>query len=47
MAEQDWTPSTITQGHLQELAKQGFMTAAELAACRVPEDHVFPVPTKG
>jgi hypothetical protein len=23
MAEQDWTPSTVTSGHLQKLVKQG------------------------
>jgi hypothetical protein len=33
-------------GHQQKLVKQGFMTMAELTACHVPEDPVFPVPTK-
>jgi hypothetical protein len=47
MAEQDWTPSTITQGHLQNLAKQGFMMAAKLTACRVPEDPAFLAPSEG
>jgi hypothetical protein len=42
MAEQDWTPSTVMQGHLQSHVSQGFMTAMELVACRVPEDPVFP-----
>jgi hypothetical protein len=45
MAEQDWTPSKVMQGNLQILMNQGFMIAAELAACRVPEDPVFPAPT--
>jgi hypothetical protein len=47
MAEQDWTPFTITSGHLQKLVKLGFMTATELTACRVPEDHALPVPAEG
>jgi hypothetical protein len=45
MVELDWTPSTITQGHLQKLSKQGFMTAVELAACCV--DPVFPAHAEG
>jgi hypothetical protein len=47
MVEQDWTPSTVMQGHLQKITKQGFMTVAELAACRVPEDPTFPMPVEG
>jgi hypothetical protein len=47
MAEQDWTPSTVMQGHLQSHVSQGFMTAMELVACRVPEDPVFPSPVYG
>jgi hypothetical protein len=46
MAEQDWTPSKVTQDHLEGQADQGFMTAMELAACHVPEDPVFPAPAK-
>jgi hypothetical protein len=46
MAEQDWTPSIITLSHLQKLEKQGFMTVAELVACRVPEDPALPVPLR-
>jgi hypothetical protein len=46
-AEQDWTPSTITPGHLQKLMKQWFMMAAELTAFHVLEDPVFPAPTEG
>jgi hypothetical protein len=45
--EQDWTPSKVTQGHMQNLTKQGFMTATELMACRVPEDPAFPTTTEG
>jgi hypothetical protein len=41
MVEQDWTPSTVTHGHLQKLTKQGFMMTAELEACRMPEDPVY------
>jgi hypothetical protein len=47
MVEQDWFPSTVTPGHLQKLLKQGFMMAAELMACLVPEDPVFPAPVEG
>jgi hypothetical protein len=47
MAEQDWTPSTVTLGHLQKLMKHGFMLAVELEACQVPEDPMFPAPTEG
>jgi hypothetical protein len=32
---------------LQNLVNQGFMTAMELAAWRVPKDPVFPVHTEG
>jgi hypothetical protein len=47
MVEQDWTPSKVTQGHMQNLTKQGFMTATELMACRVPEDPAFPTTPEG
>jgi hypothetical protein len=47
LAEQDWAPSTVMPGHLQKLLKQGFMLAAELVACRVPEDPMFPAPVEG
>jgi hypothetical protein len=30
IAEQDWTPSSVTMCHLQSLTNQGFMTVAEL-----------------
>jgi hypothetical protein len=47
MAEQDWTPTTITLNHLQKCVKHGFMSAVELEACRVPVDPTFPVPAEG
>jgi hypothetical protein len=47
MAEQDWTPFTITQGHLQNLTKHEFMTVAELTACSVLEEPAFPMPVEG
>jgi hypothetical protein len=34
-------------GHLQKLVKQGFMMAAELVTCRVPEDLAFLAPAEG
>jgi hypothetical protein len=47
MAEQDWTPSTITLSQLQKLMKHGFMAAIELEACQVPEDDACPPPVEG
>jgi hypothetical protein len=47
MAEQDWTPSNIMQGHLQNLTKQGFMTTMKLMAHHVSEDPAFPTPMEG
>jgi hypothetical protein len=47
MAEQDWTPSTVTQGYLQKLVKQGFMMVAELATYHALEDHACPTPAEG
>jgi hypothetical protein len=47
MVKQDWTPSIVTPGHMQKLAKQGFMMVMELTACRMPEDPTFPTPTGG
>jgi hypothetical protein len=47
MAEEDWTPSKVTLGHLQTLTNQRFMMAMELAACHVQEDPAFPAPTEG
>jgi hypothetical protein len=47
MVEQDWTPSFVTPGHLQKLMKHGFMVAAELEACHVPEDPTSPAHAEG
>jgi hypothetical protein len=47
MAEQNWTPSTITPGHLQKLMKHEFVVAAELKACHVPKDPAFLTPAEG
>jgi hypothetical protein len=47
MAELDWTPSKVTQGHLKNLMNQGFIMEAELVACRVPEDPTFCTPADG
>jgi hypothetical protein len=45
MIEQDWTPSMVMQGNLQNLMIQGFMIVAELTTCHVLEDPAFPAPT--
>jgi hypothetical protein len=37
-----WTAPEITEEHLQNLVSQGYMTVAELATCRVPEDPASP-----
>jgi hypothetical protein len=42
MAESDWPTSKVTQDHLQNLISQGYMIAARLATCHVPEDPVSP-----
>jgi hypothetical protein len=47
MVEQDWTPSTVTLGHLQKFMKHGFMPTSELEACQVLEDPALPVPAEG
>jgi hypothetical protein len=47
MVEQDWTPSSITLGHLQKLVKHGFMLAVELDACWVLMDPSFPALVEG
>jgi hypothetical protein len=43
MALLEWTMSKIMQEHLQNLVSQRNMMAAELTACRVPEDPTSPV----
>jgi hypothetical protein len=40
-------PSTILPGHLQKQVKHGFMTVAEIEACCVLEDPMFPAPMEG
>jgi hypothetical protein len=47
MAEQDWTLSTITLGHLHKLVNHGFMSTAELEACQVPNDPALPALVEG
>jgi hypothetical protein len=47
MAESGWPASEITQEHLQNLVRQGYMTTTELATCRVPTDPTSPVPVGG
>jgi hypothetical protein len=47
MAEQEWTPSKVTQGQLHNLMNQQFMMAMELTVCRMPECPAFPVPMEG
>jgi hypothetical protein len=42
MIESGWTASVVMQEHLQNLVSQGYMIAAELATCRVPEDPASP-----
>jgi hypothetical protein len=44
MVEQGWATFVA---HLQDLVSQGFMTAAELATCHVPEDPTSPTPVEG
>jgi hypothetical protein len=47
MVKQDSSPSEVTQVHLQSLMSQGFMTAAELTTCHVPEVPACPVLAEG
>jgi hypothetical protein len=47
MAEQDWTPSKVTQGHLKSLMNPWRMTVMEPVACRVPDGPTFPTPAEG
>jgi hypothetical protein len=35
------------QEYLQNLVSQGYVTAAELTSCRIPEDPTSPFPTGG
>jgi hypothetical protein len=47
MAESAWPASEIMQEQWQNLVSQGYMTAAELATCRVPVDPMSPAPVGG
>jgi hypothetical protein len=47
MVEYGWTPSEVTQAHLQDHVSQGFMTAVELVTFHVPEDPTSPTPAEG
>jgi hypothetical protein len=41
------TTSEVMEEHLQNLVSQGYMMAAELVTCRVPEDPASPVQSGG
>jgi hypothetical protein len=43
MVKLGWTTSEFMQEHLQTLVSQGYMMAAELTTCRVPEDPASPI----
>jgi hypothetical protein len=47
MVELGWTASEVMQGNLQNLMSQGYMMAAELVTCRMPEDPAAPVQVRG
>jgi hypothetical protein len=38
--------SEVMQEHMQNLMSQGYMTAAELATCRMPKDLASPAPMR-
>jgi hypothetical protein len=42
MAELGWLVSEIIAEHLQNLVSQGYMSAVELATCRVPTNPASP-----
>jgi hypothetical protein len=42
MVELGWTVSEVTQEHLENLMRKGYMTVAELATYRVFEDPAPP-----
>jgi hypothetical protein len=44
MSELGWVTSKVTEGHLQNLMTQGYMTTAELETCHVPEYPASLVP---
>jgi hypothetical protein len=47
MVELCWPVSEITTEHLQNLISQGYMSAVELATCRVPIDPASPTLAAG
>jgi hypothetical protein len=47
MAEFGWSTLEVMQEHLQHLVSQEYMTMAELATCRVPEDPASPIQAGG
>jgi hypothetical protein len=47
MVKQDWIPSTVTLGHLQNPVKHVFVSATELKACRVPKEPALPAHVVG
>jgi hypothetical protein len=47
MVELGWTASEVMHGNLQNLMSQGYMMAAELVTCRMPEDPASPVQVRG
>jgi hypothetical protein len=47
MAEFGWSTPEVMQEHLQNLVSQEYMTMAELATCRVPEDPASPIQAGG
>jgi hypothetical protein len=47
MVELGWSVSEVTQEHMQNLISQGYMMAAELMTCHVPEDPASPVQVRG
>jgi hypothetical protein len=47
MVELGWPTSEVTQEHMQNLVSYGYMTTAELATFRVPNDPASPPPMGG
>jgi hypothetical protein len=43
MVELGWITTEATQEPLQNLMSKGYMTAAELMTCHVPEDPASPI----
>jgi hypothetical protein len=47
MVEFGWTASEVMQEHIYNLVSQGYMMAAELVTCRLPEDPASPIQAGG